>query len=90
MNKPDLLKAIAAKAGVSEAIGSKVLAAFGDIATQSLKSGDDVPLPGLGKLVTVRQEARKGHNPRTGQPLQIPARLVPKLRASTTLHDALN
>lgn len=45
---------------------------FDEMAVQ-LGIGDEVPLPGIGKLSRARTAARPGRNLRTGQPVQIPA-----------------
>lgn len=43
------------------------------VAAAELLGGGEVPLPGLGKLKVRKTAAREGHNPRTGEILNIPA-----------------
>lgn len=65
------------------------LSALGRIAQQSLADRDSLSLPGIGRLETKKRHARTGRNPRTGEPLTIPARVVAVLRPSADLKAAL-
>lgn len=44
-----------------------------EVAAAELLGGGEVPLPKLGKLKVRETAAREGHNPRTGEILNIPA-----------------
>lgn len=44
-----------------------------NVIAAELLGGGEVSLPGIGKLKTVTTKARKGRNPKTGEPLEIPA-----------------
>lgn len=55
-----------------------------------LKAGDDVNIPGLGRFKAVKKAARTGRNPRTGEAVEIPARLAVKYSQTSTLKTALN
>lgn len=50
-----------------------VLEAFSGVAAAELLGGGEITLQGIGKLKTVPTKARKGRNPKTGEPLEIPA-----------------
>ncbi|MGQ7818804.1 HU family DNA-binding protein [Metapseudomonas furukawaii] len=67
-----------------------VLERLGSIATDRLKKGGDVPLPGLGKLKAGQRAARTGRNPATGAAIDIPAKTIVKLTTSKALDDTLN
>ena len=47
------------------------------------------PLPGLGKLVVVNRKARMGRNPKTGEPIRIPAKRVVRFRLSKVAKEAI-
>ena len=57
-------------------------------AAELLNAGGEISLPGLGKLKTVRQGGRKGHNPRTGQVINVPARNKVKFVEGKDLKEA--
>lgn len=67
-----------------------VLDALEALLPETLAAGEAVTLPGLGKLVPVKRAARTGRNPRTGAPVEIPARTAVRFKASKTLKDAVN
>lgn len=49
-----------------------------------------VSLPTIGRFVVESRAARKGTNPRTGQPITIPATKVMRVRLARQLREALN
>jgi hypothetical protein len=46
-------------------------------------------VPGLGKLVVVDRAARMGRNPKTGEPLHIPAKRSLKFRLAKEAKDSV-
>ncbi len=56
----------------------------------ALKDGDEVRLPVFGTFSVRQRKASEGRNPRTGEPIQIPASNQPKFKAGKTLKQALN
>lgn len=82
MNKKELLSEIAKRAGVSQKDSQAVLNAFQKIALESLKKESEFVLLDLGKFKISKRAARKGVNPATKQPIDIPAKEKPALVAS--------
>ncbi len=56
--------------------------------THVKKDGEFV-LPGFGKLVKVKRDARTGRNPATGATIQIPAKTVVKFRVAKAAKEAV-
>ena len=56
----------------------------------SLKKGDDVRLVGFGTFTVSPRAATTGRNPRTGEPIKIPASKQPKFKAGKELKQAIN
>ena len=90
MNKNDLIAAVSDSAGLSKADAGKAVDAVFDSITGSLKSGTEVRLVGFGTFSVTRRQASQGRNPRTGDPIQIPASNQPKFKAGKGLKDAVN
>lgn len=90
MTKAELIEAIANATGESKAAVDRVLGALGSVSTEALKSGGEVILPGLGKLVTAQRAAREGRNPASGEPLHIAASNTAKFKPLAALKAALN
>ncbi|MGH8273522.1 MAG: HU family DNA-binding protein [Gammaproteobacteria bacterium] len=90
MNKTELVESVAEETNLSKAeAGRAVDSVFAQI-TNSLKSGDQVTLVGFGSFVVRDRAARTGHNPQTGQPIQIAASKAPAFKAGKALKDAVN
>jgi DNA-binding protein HU-beta len=68
----------------------KVVDATLDGITDALKRNDEVRLVGFGTYSVANRSATEGRNPRTGEPIKIPASKLPKFRAGKQLREALN
>ncbi len=90
MNKNDLVAAVAAGTGISKSDGAHAVDAMLNSISGALKDGDEVRLPGFGTFSVRQRKASEGRNPRTGEPIQIPASKIPKFKAGKSLKEALN
>ena len=90
MNKNDLVSAVAAGTGLSKSDGAHAVDAVLKSIAGALQDGDEVRLPGFGTFRVRQRKASEGRNPRTGEPIQIPASKIPKFKAGKSLKEALN
>ncbi len=90
MNKNELAAAVAEKTGLGKGEASNAVDAVLAVITDTLKSGGDVRLLGFGNFVSQQRAASTGRNPLSGQPVEIPAKRVPKFTAGKALKDAVN
>ena len=90
MNKNDLVSAVAASTGLSKADGANAVDSMLNSIAGALKEGGEVRLPGFGTFSVAHRKASEGRNPRTGEPIKIPASKLPKFKAGKTLKQALN
>lgn len=90
MSKHALIADIATKTNESQACVGRILAALAEKTSDMLKEGEDVTLPGIGKLKVDVRKARTVKNPSNGNPIDIPAKNVVKLTTAKALRDALN
>lgn len=90
MNKTDLVKVIAEKLGLTQKDVSAVIDEFVEVSTNALKKGQEVSLPGLGKLAVAKRAARTSMNPRTKELVKVPARKAPVFKPAKALKDAVN
>jgi len=90
VNKDDLVTAVAAGTGISKSDGAHAVDAMLESIAGALKDGDEVRLTGFGTFSVTHRKASEGRNPRTGEPIQIPASNQPKFKAGKTLKQALN
>lgn len=91
MNKAELIKAVMDKCRpgdfASKAAAERAVNALTSVISDELKAGNDVSIYGFGTFSTVSRDARMGRNVRTGEPMAIPATVVPKFKASKNLKD---
>ena len=89
MNKADLIdevaKVLSSKKEAKEAVEC-VLSTI----TSTMKKQEAVTLVGFGTFKVDNRKARTGRNPRTGEPIEIKAKKVPKFVAGKSLKDAIN
>ena len=90
MNKQDLVTKVAEEADISKQKAAEAVDAVIDAIKASLKKGDDVRLVGFGTFSVAKRAATTGRNPRTGEPIKIPASKQPKFKAGKELKEAVN
>lgn len=89
MTKADLIAYVAKKANLtSKAARESVASVFGAI-SDSLKKGDKVVVTGFGTFSVRNRAARKGRNPQSGAPINIPSRKTPGFTAGKALKKAV-
>ena len=90
MNKNDLVAQVSANADISKSDAAKAVDAMLDSIADSLKAGQEVRLIGFGTFSVAHRRASQGRNPRTGEPINIPASRQAKFKAGKGLKDMLN
>jgi DNA-binding protein HU-beta len=87
MNKAELIVRVARDAGLTKADATRALDAFVENVGKTLKRGEKVTIVGFGSFAVSRRRARDGRDPRTGAPIRIAARRVPKFSPGKELRD---
>jgi DNA-binding protein HU-beta len=90
MNKGELIKIMAEKAGFTNKDAAIAYDAFIETVTEALKAGEKVQLVGFGTFEVSERAAREGRNPLTGEAMKIKASKTPKFKAGKALKDAIN
>jgi len=90
VNKNDLIAKVAELTDLSRSDTTRAVDAVFESITKSLKKGDEVRLVGFGTFNVVKRKASQGRNPKTGEPIKIPASKQPKFKAGKGLKDAVN
>lgn len=89
MNKTEFINAVAEKSGLSKVDAKKAVEAFVETVSSELKEGGQVALLGFGSFSVAEKSARKGVNPKTKQPIEIPARKSVKFKAGAELTEII-
>ncbi len=90
MNKGDLIDAVAAKADMAKTDATDAVNAVFDSIKGTMADGGSVSIAGFGSFVVRDRKARTGRNPKTGEPLHIPAAKAAAFKAGKALKDAVN
>lgn len=90
MNKSELIHAIATKSGMKKSQVSDALDYFTQVVTEELANGGEVALIGFGTFSVKDRAERTGRNPKTGEPLHLPASKAPTFKAGKGLKEAVN
>lgn len=89
MNKTELINAVAERSGLTKKAANDAVEAVLESITEALANGDKVTLVGFGTFEVRERAARKGVNPATGEPIDIPAGKVPAFKAGKALREAV-
>jgi len=89
MTRADLVTSMASASGWSKAATDRALRALLASIRTSLKRGQPVTLVGFGTFSVSRRKARKGKNPRTGQPMNVVGGRTPRFKPSKELKRAV-
>lgn len=87
MNKQNLIKDIAERGEFTKADAEAALKAVQGAIAAVLVNGDKITLPGFGTFKVVETAARVGRNPKTGEPVEIPAKRKIKFNPTQALKD---
>ena len=89
MNKGELVDAVAGSAGLSRADATKAVDGILDAIQGTLSQGGSVSLVGFGTFTVKARAARMGRNPRTGEAIQIKAKVEDIIGACIAGHTPL-
>ncbi len=90
MNKAELVDVVAKDAGTTKKDAEQVINAMMDAIVKRVAAGERVTLVGFGTFEARQRKARTGRNPKTNEPLQIPAKRVPGFRVGKEFSEAVN
>lgn len=90
MTKSDLIERLSTKAELTRPRAEELVDFLLNDVTEALKRGEKVNISGFGTFTVSTRKARTGRNPKTGEPIEIPASRSAKFKAGKTLKEALS
>jgi DNA-binding protein HU-beta len=90
VNKSELIDKVAGQAGLTKSDAERAVNAFIGIVEGAVATGDKVTVPGFGAWSRTQRAARTGRNPRTGEPVQIPASKAVKFSVGADFKKKVN
>jgi len=85
MTKADLVEEIATKTGVSKNHTALIVDDLLDAICRALSEGSHLEIRGFGTFKVRERRARRARNPRSGEEVMVPAKLVPVFKPSKEL-----
>jgi len=90
MTKAELVSHLAAETSTTKAAAERMVGSVFFAIADALAREEPVAIAGFGKFTVRARAARQGHNPRTGEPVAVPASKVPSFKLAKALRDAVN
>lgn len=90
MNKKDLKDKVAEALGTSKRDAGLAVDAVLEAIKAGLAEDGKVTLVRFGTFSTVNRAARTARNPKTGEPVEVPAKVAPKFKPSKDLKELVN
>jgi DNA-binding protein HU-beta len=87
LTKDKMVEGIMRQSGISKANVERFYDGLVALAKKELKTKGEFVLPGLGSLKVRARKARMARNPRTGEPVRVPAKKVVRLVPYSGLKD---
>lgn len=89
MNKVELVSSMAEISGLKKVDAEKALDAFIKVVEKELSNGEEIRLIGFGTFLVSKRSQTEGRNPKTGETIVIPERVVPKFKPGKQLKDSV-
>ena len=90
MNKAELVDIVAADAGTTKKDAEQIINKMMDMIIKTVSGGEKVTLVGFGTFEARNRKARLGRNPKTNEPLNIPAKRVAGFKVGKEFSEAVN
>lgn len=87
MNKQQLIEKLVEKTKLSKKDATLALDGILDIIAETLAKKEKVALAGFGTFLTIQKKSRTGRNPKTGETITIPEKIVPKFKPGKGLKE---
>ena len=90
MTKRDMAKAIADETGLTQAQAHRIVRRVFDGITEALLNEGRLELRNFGVFEVKERRPRRARNPRTGEPVDVPARRVVTFKAGREMEERVN
>lgn len=90
MTKSELIEAIAARGELTKARAEMVVNCVFDAMTEALQQGDGIEIRGFGSFTVRPYKPYDGRNPRTGNPVPVPAKRLPFFKVGKELKELVD
>ncbi len=89
MTKADLVEDVANKADITKKQAKVIVDTFIDSIIEALHNHEKTELRGFGSFRIRHRDARTGRNPRTGEQVEVPEKIVPYFKPGKDIRETL-
>jgi integration host factor subunit beta len=90
MNKSELVDLLASRAELPQNKAEEVVNTIFDAMTRALVEGRRIEIRGFGSFVNKRYEPYVGRNPKTGDAIDVKAKVIPFFKVGKELKERVN
>ena len=90
MTKAELVEGVAEAAELTKKDAERLVEIVFESIIETLNQGEKIELRGFGSFRVRERGARRGRNPKTGDPVSIPAKRVPYFKPGKELKELIN
>lgn len=90
MTKADLVEDVAHASELTKKDAERLVEIVFESIIETLNHGEKIELRGFGSFRVRERGARRGRNPKTGDPVNIPAKRVPYFKPGKELKELIN
>ncbi len=90
MTKSELIDALAERSKLTKARAELVVNCVFDAMTEALERGEGIEIRGFGSFTVRQYDSYEGRNPRTGEPVPVPAKRLPFFKVGKELKELVN
>ena len=90
INKTELISKVAAENKLTQKLTAAAVDTILSTIIDTVAAGESVSLSGFGTFSVKHREARQGHNPATGEAMEIAAKDVPVFKAAKAFKEKVN
>jgi len=90
MTKSELIEAIAARGELTKTRAEALVGCVFDSMVEALQKSEGIEVRGFGSFTVRPYKPYDGRNPRTGQPVPVPAKRLPFFKVGKELKEIVN
>lgn len=90
MTKADLIDAVSRLSDLTRKDSEVIVETIFESVVRSLRTGDKIEIRGFGSFRTRQRKSRVGRNPKTGDPVEVPAKKIAFFKPSRELKDMVS
>ena len=89
LTKPEFVDLLAERCEVTKKDATEMYEDVFGLLSEVVSEGNEVAIPGLGRVKIADRPARVAHNPKTKDKIEVPAKKAPKFQFAKNVKDAL-